>query len=127
MEGMIVAYWLSYRNFRGESFTGKEEALTATVVEHAKGHYEVREIHYGRDYVWCPERVVVECECGERLRFTSSDEAVCGCGRGHAGVVRDELEARRTGGSGEAPWRRELEIGSDRSEYRDWVELNEID
>ncbi|MGH3087347.1 MAG: hypothetical protein ACRDSJ_08520 [Rubrobacteraceae bacterium] len=101
--------------------------MTATIVEHTRGHYEVREIPHGRDYVWCPECVVVECDCGERLNFTGSEEAICRCGRDHSGVVRDELEGRRMRGEGDAPWREELKGGPERSEYRDWIELNEID
>jgi hypothetical protein len=107
---------------------GKEADLTAVVVEHLRGHYEVREIHFGRDYVWCPECVVVECDCGERLHFTGSEErAVCGCGMEHTSVVRNELETRRMSGDGDAPWRKELRLKPEKSEYRDWIELNDLD
>lgn len=102
--------------------------MPATIVEHRRGHYEVHEIHHGKDYVWQPECVVVECECGKRLHFTSSEETVCRyCGQNHEDVVRNELEALRMRGEGEAPWREELKIGPERSEYRDWIELNELD
>lgn len=87
----------------------------------------MHEIHHGKDYVWCPECVVVECGCGEKLHFTNPDEAVCRCGQGHAGIVRDELEARWMRGGGDPPWREELRGEPERSEHRYWVELNEID
>ncbi|MBA2692585.1 MAG: hypothetical protein H0U65_08855 [Rubrobacter sp.] len=61
--------------------------MTATIVEHTRGHYEVLEVHSGRDCVWCPECVVVERGCGEMLHFTNPGEAVCRCGQGHAGVA----------------------------------------
>lgn len=101
--------------------------MAAMVVEYMRGHYEAREIHFGKDYVWCPECVVVECECGERVHFTASEDAFCGCGREHSEVVREEMESRRMRGNGDAPWREELRFGPERSEYRDWVELNELD
>lgn len=101
--------------------------MEATVIEHRRGHYEVLEVHHGRDYVWCPECVVVECECGERLYFTGPEEALCRCGRSHAEMVREELEVRRMREEGEVPWREEAKSGPDRSEYRDWMELNELD
>ena len=34
------------------------------VIERTKGHYDVQEIQFGTVYRWCPERVVVECDCG---------------------------------------------------------------
>ncbi len=101
--------------------------MAATVIEHMRGHYEVKEIHFGKDYVWCPECVVVECDCGARVHFTGSEDALCRCGREHAGVVRDEMDTRRMPGEKEAPWREELRFGPERSEYRDWIELNELD
>ena len=35
------------------------------VIEHESGHYEVREVPYGKVYDWRPDRVVFECDCGE--------------------------------------------------------------
>lgn len=87
----------------------------------------MREVHYGRDYVWCPECVVVECDCGKRVHFTGSGDSLCGCGRSHEGVVREELEARRMRGEGDAPWREEFNGAPEKSEYRDWIELNDLD
>ena len=36
-----------------------------TVIEHIEGHYETQSMSYGQAYVWYPECVVVECDCGE--------------------------------------------------------------
>jgi hypothetical protein len=61
-----------------------------TVIEHTEGHYEVQRTSYGEAYVWCPECVVVECDCGERPVLTAA-ETVCHCGTDHATLIRDEL------------------------------------
>lgn len=69
------------------------------------GRYEVQEVEFGMVYRWCPERVVVDCGCGERLALASS-ETVCGCGVDHASVVREGLDARRRSGDEDLhPWR----------------------
>ena len=47
-----------------------------TVIDHVEGHYETQRMSYGKAYVWCPECVVVECDCGETLILTVS-EPVC--------------------------------------------------
>jgi hypothetical protein len=62
-----------------------------TVIECNEGHYDVQKATYGETYVWCPEeRVVVECDCGQRLTLTGSD-AVCSCGADHVALVREAL------------------------------------
>lgn len=60
------------------------------VIERAEGRYEVQDVEFGRVYRWRPERVVVECDCGERAALTCS-ETTCRCGADHAAVVREEL------------------------------------
>lgn len=73
----------------------KGAARMTTMIECTVGHYEAHEEHYGKDYVWCSERVVVECDCGERLVLTTS-EAVCRCGADHSSLVMAQLASRRT-------------------------------
>jgi hypothetical protein len=51
------------------------------VVERTGGHYEVQKVEFGRVYRWCPKRVVVECECGERVTLTGSVTVCAGAGR----------------------------------------------
>lgn len=75
-----------------------------TAVERIEGHYEVRDVEFGRVYRWCPECVVVECECGERAILTGA-VSVCGCGVDHSDVVRRELAVRRSKGAELHPWR----------------------
>ncbi|QYJ14231.1 hypothetical protein Rxycam_00027 [Rubrobacter xylanophilus DSM 9941] len=79
------------------------------VIDRRGGCYEVRELTYGRDYVWRPGRVVVECDCGRRGVFMLS-RSVCVCGADHAEVVRRELLAG--GLVEEPPWERD---------YREWL------
>jgi hypothetical protein len=40
------------------------------VIESIAGYYEAEEVAFGVVYKWCPERVVIECDCGERQAFT---------------------------------------------------------
>ncbi len=75
------------------------------MVERLEGRYEVQEVEFGRVYKWCPECLVVECECGERLTLTSSITVCHRCGVDHATVVREELDARRSDDETLRPWR----------------------
>ena len=100
-----------------------------TVIEHTEGHYEVQRTSYGEAYVWCPECVVVESDCGERPVLTAA-ETVCHCGTDHATLIRDEL------GSSEGalhPWEAEYQEWRKkqdaflRSESHDWLEWRLIE
>ncbi len=77
------------------------------VVESIAGRYEAQEVAFGVVYKWCPEHVVIECDCGERQTFTSL-RTVCGkCGLDHDYPIREELAARRLEDKDERPWRYE--------------------
>ena len=76
----------------------------ATVVERVEGHYVVQDVEFGRVYRWCPDCVVVECDCGERVVLNSS-MTTCWCGADHTAVVREKLSARRMGEASRHPWR----------------------
>ena len=81
------------------------------VVERTEGHYEVQEVEFGRVYRWCPKRVIVECECGERMTLASPMTTCVGCGTDHAALVREWLTAeQREEVDDEAlhPWRQEV-------------------
>ncbi len=66
------------------------------VIERVARHYDVEEVEYGRVYRWCPEMVVVECECGKRATFKRSDLitsiVTCECGARYAVVDIQEEE-----------------------------------
>jgi len=76
------------------------------IVERIEGHYEVQEVKFGRVYRWCPERVIVECGCGERTSLTASSTATCRrCGVDLAIVFREEPATERLGDEIVHPWR----------------------
>ena len=77
-----------------------------TVIERTEGHYEVQVIQFGKVYRWCPERVNIECECGERLTLTAYSMATCPrCGADHGATLREELTVRRLEDQTLHPWR----------------------
>ena len=78
----------------------------AAMIERTEGHYEVQEVEFGRVYRWCPESVLVECDCGERLTLTASMSTCRGCGMDYVKLLREKLTAGRSGDD-EAlhPWR----------------------
>jgi hypothetical protein len=83
-----------------------------TVIDHVEGHYETQSMSYGKAYVWCPECVVVECDCGETLILTAS-ESVCWCGTDHEALVRETSAFGHSSDEAPHPWDRE---------YREWRE-----
>ena len=103
-----------------------------TVIERTKGHYEVHETSYGEAYVWCPECIIVECDCGERPVLSAS-LSTCGCGTDHAGLVREVLASRRSSEDVSHPledeyreWRKKQKEFL-RSESHDWLEWRSIE
>jgi hypothetical protein len=71
---------------RGEKGTG--ETVTQ-VIEHLEAHYEVQAMEMGTVYRWCPESVVLECDCGQSFTVEGAKAASCPrCGAEHSGVAR---------------------------------------
>jgi hypothetical protein len=102
-----------------------------TVIECTEGHYEVQETSYGKDYVWCTECVVVECDCGERPVLSAS-ETVCGCGADHADLVREVLAFRQASDRTLHPWEVEYQEWLGKNDYflseeTYWLELSRLD
>ncbi len=69
------------------------------VIERLEEHYEVQEVPFGRSYKWCPECIVVECDCGERLIFKLSAltdfGAVCECGAHLTRGIQEKLQGHQ--------------------------------
>jgi hypothetical protein len=86
-----------------------------TMIEFIEGHYEVQQTSYGEAYVWCPECVVVGCDCGERAALTAS-KTVCNCGTDHAALVRGVLASRQASDRISHPWD---------AEYDEWRKKQE--
>ena len=69
---------------------------TTKVIERTEGRYESHEEYQGVAYVWRPRRVVVECECGERVALNATTESTCWCcGENHADLIEEEEPTSR--------------------------------
>jgi hypothetical protein len=85
---------------------GKGEAgPVAKVIESAQARYEVQDVEWGKVYKWCPERIVVECGCGEKLYLNSSITSCKECSTEHVLAVREELSELRKSDLTLHPWR----------------------
>ena len=78
-----------------------------TVIERIEGHYETQNSSYGQAYVWYPECVVVECNCGKTLTLSASESA-CRCGTDHEALVRERLAAGQALDETLHPWDQEF-------------------
>ena len=76
----------------------------AVILERTEGHYDVQEVEFGMVYRWCPESVVVECDCGERPTLTASAPTCAACGVDHAAAVSEGLEGERLEDKAAHPW-----------------------
>ena len=78
------------------------------IVERTRGYYETEDMGLGRVYRWCPECVVIECDCGARQTLTGFMATCRECGADYASAVREELAAMRLEDDKFAhPWRYE--------------------
>ena len=66
----------------------------AKVIERPVAHYEVQEVEIGKVYKWCPDSVVVECECGEEPSLTASKNACEEYGADYRDILEDVLDIR---------------------------------
>jgi len=75
------------------------------VFERVEAHYEVEEVEMGTLlYRWCPESVVIECECGERATLTASRSACGECGVVHEAIIEEVVLDVRQEDEVEHPW-----------------------
>ena len=66
------------------------------VIERIAEHYDTQEVEFGRIYRWCPECIVVECDCGERMTLKRLDIIGSGftceeCGAKVSPSIREEV------------------------------------
>jgi hypothetical protein len=59
------------------------------ILKYTKGCYEVQDVQFGKVYRWCPESLLVECDCGQRASFTSSKTTCQWCGSNYATIITD--------------------------------------
>jgi hypothetical protein len=69
-------------------------AKTTKVLERLDAHYEVQDVPMGKVYRWCPERVIVECGCGEMPTLSASATSCTRCGKDHALLTQEVLDSR---------------------------------
>jgi len=74
------------------------------VIERVNAHYEVEGVEMGRVYRWCPESVMIECDCGEMLTLIASRTACSECGADHAATTEEVLDVRQED-KVDHPWR----------------------
>jgi hypothetical protein len=98
------------------------------VIEHESGHYEVREVPYGKVYDWRPDRVVFQCDCGE-THVSSGSAIVCSCGMVHddvSGEAQPEEGPLHPWLEDYEEWRRERDVRDLRHEYFVFVEESDV-
>ena len=74
------------------------------VVERLAAHYEIQDVQMGKVYRWCPEKAVVECDCGETLTLAASATVCDKCGEDHTLLIKQVLDAHLKNEI-EYPWR----------------------
>jgi hypothetical protein len=77
----------------------------AKVIERLDAGYEVQEVKFGKAYKWQPERIVLECECGQRLSLTASSTSCIECSRDHVLAVQKASTDRHQSDQTLHPWR----------------------
>ena len=65
--------------------------MVAKVIERVQAHYEIQDLEMGKVYRWCPESLVVECECGNTPTLTASKQACGECEADHGAIVEEEV------------------------------------
>jgi Zn finger protein HypA/HybF involved in hydrogenase expression len=74
------------------------------IIERVEAHYEVEEVEMGTVYKWCPESVVLECNCKKEITLTTTKATCPQCGSDHVETV-GELLAASLEDEIEHPWR----------------------
>ncbi|MBA3475046.1 MAG: hypothetical protein H0T57_17795 [Rubrobacter sp.] len=66
----------------------KQVRAEMQVIERIAAHYDTQEVEFGRIYRWCPECIVVECDCSERMTLKRLDIII------DSGVICEECGAK---------------------------------
>lgn len=95
------------------------------VIAREREHYDVHEVPYGKVYSWRPERIVLECDCGETLVWMEPATA-CACGAIYTDLSRDRggwpTDEEHPWAEEYEEWRGEREAKNLRREYFGFVE-----
>jgi hypothetical protein len=82
----------------------RRTVATMKVIERRDAHYEVQDVPMGNVYRWCPEKILVECNCGETPTLAASATTCGKCGKDHALLIQEVLNPRSEDEI-EYPWR----------------------
>lgn len=87
----IKGVTLSFVSFRRVRRATEKREPMARITESGEGHYEAREVPFGKVYEWNPEHVALECECGEKSILTATSVMFTRgrCGADLRGLVHD--------------------------------------
>jgi hypothetical protein len=102
------------------------------ILEHSRGYYDCREVSCGTEYVWRPERLVLECGCGVTtilLGFLGNSRCLCGADLA-ASVRRTTGTHTVEEGDTNCPWRplyRAWSSANRHCEYDIWQELRALE
>jgi hypothetical protein len=95
-------------HFLGQGKEGQwlKRRTVAKVIERVRARYEVQDVEFGKVYKWRPERIVVECQCGQRLSLSASTTTSCvECGTDHGLAVKEESANGYQSDQSLHPWR----------------------
>ena len=74
------------------------------VVECTEGRYEAHDGEFGRMYRWCPECLLVKCDCGETTTLGDSDTTCAWCGVDHTSIIQEMLVPQWLEDEAVHPW-----------------------
>jgi hypothetical protein len=75
------------------------------VIECTEGRYEAHDGEFGKIYRWCPECLLLKCDCGGETTLTDSDTTCAWCGADHTSIIQEELVPRWLEDEAVHPWR----------------------
>ena len=78
--------------------------METKVFERFDAHYGIEEVPMGEVYRWCPEKAVVQCNCGETPTLAASAATCTKCGTDHTLLIQEALSPRPEEEI-EYPWR----------------------
>jgi hypothetical protein len=88
------------------------------IIERVEAHYEVQAVEMGTVYRWCPESIVIECDCSQTFTTEGATVASCPrCGAEHTGVARELGDKLLTEEEAYRPVRREYEAWMMKDEW----------
>ncbi len=84
------------------------------MIEQVEACYEVEEMEFGTVYRWCPESVVIECDCLQSFSVKRAKDASCpSCGADHSRGLARRLASK--------PLTEEEAYRLTRREYEAWI------